>query len=266
MSVKLMAAVFDLEPERISPTDALVLLALADGAGDEDTTWLPIERRAKKPQFRPDGKPKLDLRRKTKLGVRSIQGALRRLEADGHLTRVERPGKGVVYTIHPVPDVALAVNERGAGDAGRTNGGAQDMTPRGAVDAPKTSVTVTDLGGCAPEGADRLVSLPVQPGFIAKWIEFVAMRKAQKKPVNRTAVSKLFGTLVRLEREGHDPGEVVDQSTVNCWQGFWPIKEYHDPRANHHHAGPAGGDSNAMARAAARAVRGEADRGGSGSA
>jgi len=39
---------------------------------------------------------------KTKLSARAVQRAVKSLTAAGHLTRIVRPGKGVLYVVHPL--------------------------------------------------------------------------------------------------------------------------------------------------------------------
>lgn len=99
-------------------TDKMVLLALADAANDDGVTWMALESR--------EG-VKLDLIKKTSLSRRAVQGALSRLCAAGYLTRVDRPGKGVVWTVKGCTSCAPQ-QMRPAADA-----------PGGAPDAPKPS-------------------------------------------------------------------------------------------------------------------------------
>ena len=80
----------------IPTTDKMVLLALADAANDDGVTWIAVSSR--KPGT------KLDLKKKTSLSERAIQGAIRRLTAAGHLQRTERLGKGVIYRVTPAAD------------------------------------------------------------------------------------------------------------------------------------------------------------------
>jgi len=76
----------------LSPTDKMVLLALADAANDDGVCWTAL--RSKNPE-------KLDLLTKCSLSERAIQGAIKRLCEAGYLTRTERPGKGVLYHVDP---------------------------------------------------------------------------------------------------------------------------------------------------------------------
>lgn len=59
---------------------------------------------------------------------------------------------------------------------------------------------------------------------IDAWEGFVEMRSKIKKPITERARSRAISKLNDLRSKGHDPAEVLDQSTLNCWQDLWPIK------------------------------------------
>lgn len=90
MSVAIMTDVWKMD---IPTTEKVVLLALADAANDDGVTWIAVASRNRD--------SKLDLQRKTSLSERAVQGAIKRLCAAGHLSRTERPGKGVIYQVNP---------------------------------------------------------------------------------------------------------------------------------------------------------------------
>lgn len=128
MSITIMSAVW---PLQMSSTDKIVLLALADAANDEEGhTWIAIRSKDK---LRRDGQPKLNLLVKTSLSERAIQLSIKRLEEAGHITREERPGKGVDYWIHPARPPH---DVRPAPDAPP-----HQMRGTPAPDAPKSSIT-----------------------------------------------------------------------------------------------------------------------------
>lgn len=85
-----MTAVWKMD---LPASDKMVLLALADAANDDGVTWIAVSSRKQG--------EKLDLKKKCSLSERAIQGAIKRLCEAGHLARVERPGKGVIYTVTP---------------------------------------------------------------------------------------------------------------------------------------------------------------------
>lgn len=56
------------------------------------------------------------------------------------------------------------------------------------------------------------------------WAGYVEMRKKIKKPLATDRAIKLaINTLERLKAEGQDVEAVLDQSTMNSWQGLFPV-------------------------------------------
>lgn len=66
----------------------------------------------------------------------------------------------------------------------------------------------------------------VLPNWIPQepWDGFVAMRKEIKKPLTGRAITLAVNTLLDLKNKGHDPGSVLDQSTMAKWQGLFELK------------------------------------------
>ncbi|MXV43487.1 hypothetical protein GS501_00125 [Saccharibacter sp. 17.LH.SD] len=56
------------------------------------------------------------------------------------------------------------------------------------------------------------------------WAGWVEMRRAKKRPATQRALELSVKELAKLRDAGNDPGEVLDQSTQNGWQGLFPIK------------------------------------------
>lgn len=56
------------------------------------------------------------------------------------------------------------------------------------------------------------------------WNGFLEMRKRIKKPLTDRAMTLAVGTLERLRAQGQDPAAVLDQSTLNTWQGLFAVK------------------------------------------
>jgi hypothetical protein len=57
------------------------------------------------------------------------------------------------------------------------------------------------------------------------WAGFVEMRKKTREPLTDRAISLIVKQLERLRTEGHEVGEVLDQSTRNNWKDVYPLKE-----------------------------------------
>lgn len=116
MSVKVMSLVWSLD---LADSQKIVLLALADCANDEGVCWPSMASLAKK----------------CSKGERTVQGVIKDLVLAGHLTRVERPGKGVLYTLHPRSDCAPAKSAPPQGTA---------HTPAAAADKPSRTIIVEE--------------------------------------------------------------------------------------------------------------------------
>lgn len=85
MSIKIMTEVWEI---KLPDSEKIALLALADCANDEGLCWPSMAT----------------LARKCSKSDRTVQKAIQSLCDKGHLSREERPGKGVFYYVHPRSD------------------------------------------------------------------------------------------------------------------------------------------------------------------
>lgn len=87
------------------------------------------------------------------------------------------------------------------------------------IPSPPTPSSVTKPDK-PPEAARVLL-----PDWVPQddWVDFVAMRKAKGKraPFTAAAEQGIVRQLERLRTDGHDPGEVLRQSTMNGWSGVF---------------------------------------------
>jgi biotin operon repressor len=143
MSVKLMAAVF--ENEELAPTERLLMLALADHAGDDGRCYPSIDR----------------LCQRTGLSRRAVQLNIQKLQDQGYVVALKGGGRGhsTRYQINANPARnAPFVDEKGAPETpnkmhlSREKGasGAQ----KGAPDAPEPSRTIIEP---PPSARERLL-------------------------------------------------------------------------------------------------------------
>ncbi len=56
------------------------------------------------------------------------------------------------------------------------------------------------------------------------WVAFCAMRKSIKKPITESAIPLAIAKLDKLRSAGNDPRAVLEQSTLNSWQGMFEVK------------------------------------------
>ena len=67
----------------------------------------------------------------------------------------------------------------------------------------------------------------VLPGWVdaQAWKAFEEMRRCNRHPLTDYARSLAIRKLAKLRTTGDDPADVLNQSTMNGWQGLFPLKE-----------------------------------------
>jgi hypothetical protein len=58
-----------------------------------------------------------------------------------------------------------------------------------------------------------------------KWRSYCEMRTRIRKPMTDNAKNLIISDLNKLSSKGYDPGDVLDQSVKNSWQGVFEIKQ-----------------------------------------
>jgi len=66
---------------------------------------------------------------------------------------------------------------------------------------------------------------------VSEWSAFEKMRRSIRKPMTDDARRLAIGKLDQLRADGNDPAKVLNQSTMNSWQGLFELKEAHRTRA-----------------------------------
>lgn len=76
-------------------------------------------------------------------------------------------------------------------------------------------------------GAKADVSAFVPPDWLdlEAWVGFEEMRRKIKKPLTDHARALAIKALQELEDKGHKHADVLNQSTLNSWQGLFPVKD-----------------------------------------
>lgn len=107
----------------------------------------------------------------------------------------------------------------------------------GAREAQETDLLGTPL----PEGDhSKKKSKPkaeepfVRPDDIPEdaWNGFEEMRRRRKAPLTDRARRGIVKRLRRFAEDGHPPGEVLDQSTMNSWTDVYALKDYRNGTGN----------------------------------
>ncbi|HEX8382435.1 MAG TPA: helix-turn-helix domain-containing protein [Sphingomonas sp.] len=199
MSIRLMTTVWDLD---LPPGEKLVLLALADQANDEGRQCWPAVS---------------TIMKRSGQGERTVRRALHDLEAKGHLTRHHRDGGSTQYHLHP-------------GQIGTPAKSAPlpNATATPAKSAPKPSGTTTSekdkpsrkKRAAKPPAFALPADIPSEP-----WADFEDMRRRIGKPMTPKARDLAVTRLRKLADDGFPPGDVLNHSTLNNYQGLFPPKD-----------------------------------------
>lgn len=250
----MMTAVWDMP---LPDSEKLIMLALADWANDDGRCWPSIAQ----------------IVERSSKSERTVQGALKSLEAKGVLVRLMKPGHGTLYTLNPRSDCTPAAVAP-----------PQGTTKTPAAVAPNTSVTINEVTNVtspptpqtekpsrkssnpqtagASAGKPAPEPLPDLPDWVplTAWAGFVESRKRLKRPLTPHAATLIWAKLSALSLAGHPPGDVLDQSTMNGWHGVFKLKGDDDGRnrsgTGHSRGHDGGGDyRNPLARAAFEADR-----------
>lgn len=193
-----MTAVWSLA---LCDSEKLVLLALADCANDEGHCW---------PSMR-------TLAAKCSKSDRTVQAAIKALEAAGHLTRREVPGKGCNYTVHPRSDCTPEAASPRRGFA---------TPPKPVRDTPEAASDKPSKNHKEPSSGTRKRARSADdeiPDFVPRgpWEAFEAMRTKKKKPTTPYIRKQLWGRLRSIQEAGWNLEDVINKATINFNDGFW---------------------------------------------
>jgi hypothetical protein len=221
----------------ISAPEQSVLMVLAIMANEHAQCWPAINGAT-------------GLTGKTKLKERTVQNATKALEAAGHITRVERPGRGMLYTVHPRTSCTPAGHAppqevRPAGGAPTPAGGApkqpRTTTPskaspsseRGHVPATTrmliAHIAVSALiAGCTGKPIRSTAAkarwpkdMPPPPAVTDdQWAGYIDHRRAKRERLTPRAYELLCGRLAKVTLPGWPPGRIIDTIVERGWLTF----------------------------------------------
>lgn len=210
----------------ISAPEQSVLMVLAIMANDVAQCWPPIAGQT-------------GLTSKTKLSERAVQNAVKALAAAGHITRDERRGKGVLYTIHPRTSCTPA--QDAPAQTVRPAGGAPTPAPR----APKQPITTNTSDANASSVKSRAPRAPwpkdmPPPSGVAgdQWAGFIEHRVAKRQRLTPRAYELLTAKLSAEATDEWPPGRIVDEMVERGWLSFkmdWLTKPTGGRNGTRHH-------------------------------
>lgn len=102
------------------------------------------------------------------------------------------------------------------------DGSAEAMPSQCEPNATNTN-TNTNTSITPPLSPSGAYELPDWVPFDA-WADYVEMRKRIRKPMTAAAMKLAVNTLAKLQRDGHAPREVLNQSVMHAWQGLFAIR------------------------------------------
>lgn len=194
-----MTAVWSID---LPASQKIVLLALADCANDEGHAWPGMA----------------SLSKKCSKSERTVQAMLAELEAAGHLTRNQVPGKGCNYIVHPR-------NSR----TPEKSAPPQKLPKTPAKSAPKPLGTAKGekAKASSPKRERSFVGWPDLPTWLPAepWAGFLDMRWDKRAWPTARAAKLLIAELDGWRAKGHDPGKILNNSTMNNWTGLFEPKD-----------------------------------------
>ena len=103
---------------------------------------------------------------------------------------------------------------------------------KGNIEKGKKERKEVKEGAKAPKKSEPVIYYPNDENLNRAFLEYVEMRKKIKKPMTERAVELAMKKLKELsaspffENMDNDMAiKILDQSTMNCWQGLFPLKE-----------------------------------------
>ena len=172
------------------------------------------------------------LARVSGLGADECGELLAELESAGVLSRTR---KGIIYSRRMVKDHSRA--EKGRKSVNRRWNERAENKPKNSTpnrtpnrtpitQKPEARVRKKDKPSSLTREDKSSLSARELPDWLPReaWTGFEEMRRKIKKPLTDRAAAMAIRKLGTLRLEGHDPAEVLDQSTLNCWQDLYPLK------------------------------------------
>lgn len=264
MSVEAITWALSLKVDRSSAK--FVLVAMANCANSDMTCWPSI-------QYLSDA---------TCQDRKTVLENIKRLKEAGLIkdTNLRRGGTGqvVVYQLNSAENGSVKEaqkrNSTENGTVPKTDGNSTVFPYKesrfSAETVPKTGHGTVIEPSIEPSGKRQRAQAPTidLPDWIPEdaWNGFIAMRKAIKKPITAEGLPLAVKKLESLRATGNDPRAVLEQSTMNNYQGLFEVKVSNQARGSpsqgHPQLGKAGQVTAANAQRLIEKMRLENEQGG----
>lgn len=211
----------------ISAPEQSVLLTLAVMANVDARCWPGINGPA-------------GLTGKTKLSERTVQRAVQGLKDAGHINWVDIPGRGRTYVVHPrhsdtsAEPAPVTVTPRQTDT--RHSDTPVTVTPTPVTVTPKQPRTTNTSPVASQPTRSRARKAPafVPPSDIpeSEWEGFEEMRNRIGKPMTPRARDLAIARLRQLAEDGYPPGDVLNHSILNNYQGLFAPRDDRNGQRN----------------------------------
>jgi Helix-turn-helix domain len=205
----------------VEHSSLLILLALADFANDEGWSWPAIAKLAEM----------------ARISDRHARRLLRRLEVKKVVEIEHRIGRNNTnrYRLTLTSLCPVLPEEKGTSGAIKADimrpvlldekgtSGTQKGTPRHIKADIRCPMNHQEPSIKSNQKQKQVVEIP---DWVPKkaWADFVEMRNRAKKPMTDAAAMLIIGRLEAFRSRGHPPREVLENSTMNSWQGVYEPK------------------------------------------
>ena len=172
----------------------------------------------------------------------AVERFLTRLETEQMIERQTGQGRTVI-TISNYRKYQDASEKTGQ-PTGQPTGQKSDSR-RTAKEQGNKGTSIEEEANASPSKRVKPKSIPAEiPDWVPAdaWNAFLEMRRSKRAFPTEHAVGLLIKKLDVLRRQGHDPGEVLDQSTMKNWTDIYEIKGDYNGNGNFRSGSGAGFD------------------------